>query len=35
VQAEAFVPDSIVRLGSRISGRDGVQTYEVHDKRVR
>lgn len=34
-KAEAFVPDSIVRLGSRISGRDGVQTYEVHDKRVR
>ncbi|KAG0592247.1 hypothetical protein KC19_1G236500 [Ceratodon purpureus] len=34
-KAEAFVPDSIVRLGSRMSGREGVQTYEVHDKRVR
>ena len=35
VQAEAFVPDSIVRVGSRQEGREGVQTYEVHDKRVR
>lgn len=35
LQGEAFVPDSIVRVGSRLSGREGVHTYEVHDKRVR
>ncbi|KAG0580270.1 hypothetical protein KC19_4G161900 [Ceratodon purpureus] len=34
-KVEAFVPDSIVRVGSRTSGRDGVQSFEVHDKRVR
>jgi hypothetical protein len=35
MQAEAFVPESIVRVGARMSGREGVQSYEVHDKRVR
>lgn len=34
-KAEAFVPDSTVRLGSRKGGREGVQCYEVHDERVR
>jgi predicted dehydrogenase len=34
-KGEAFVPESIVRLGARDSGREGVLTYEVHDKRVK
>ncbi len=35
MQGEAFVPESIVRIGARDSGRAGVLTYEVHDKRVK
>ena len=35
VQAEAFVPESVVRVGSRLHGRQGVQSHEVHDTRVR
>ncbi|KAH9557744.1 hypothetical protein CY35_07G100500 [Sphagnum magellanicum] len=34
-KGEAFVPESIVRIGARDSGRAGVLTYEVHDKRVK
>ncbi|KAH9557745.1 hypothetical protein CY35_07G100500 [Sphagnum magellanicum] len=34
-EGEAFVPESIVRIGARDSGRAGVLTYEVHDKRVK
>lgn len=34
-KGEAFVPDSIVRVGTRTSGRKGVQTLEIHDERIR
>jgi len=34
-KGEAFVPESIVRIGTRVGGREGVQTIEVHDKRVK
>jgi len=34
-KAEAFVPDSIVRIGARATGRSGVVSYEVHDRRVK
>lgn len=34
-KGEAFVPDSIVRIGTRTTGRNGVQTLEVHDERIR
>jgi myo-inositol 2-dehydrogenase/D-chiro-inositol 1-dehydrogenase len=34
-KVEAFLPQSIVRMGSRAGGRRGVVTEEVHDDRVR
>lgn len=34
-KGEAFVPESIVRIGTRARGRAGVQTTEVHDERVK
>ncbi len=33
-KAEAFLPSSTVRLGSRTDGRDGVRTEVVHDPEV-
>ncbi|XWS49121.1 hypothetical protein CRYUN_Cryun13aG0136500 [Craigia yunnanensis] len=32
---EAFVPESIVRFGSRADGRDGVQTLKAEDERIK
>ncbi|KAK1261930.1 hypothetical protein QJS04_geneDACA018453 [Acorus gramineus] len=34
-KGEAFVPESIVRLGTRAGGRDGVQTIIAEDKRIK
>ncbi|KAK8603589.1 hypothetical protein V6N13_096064 [Hibiscus sabdariffa] len=34
-KGEAFVPESIVRFGSRTDGRDGVQTLKAEDKRIK
>jgi myo-inositol 2-dehydrogenase/D-chiro-inositol 1-dehydrogenase len=34
-KVEAFLPQSIVRIGQRAAGRRGVHTDEVHDDRVR
>ncbi|KAL5718672.1 hypothetical protein ACHQM5_011550 [Ranunculus cassubicifolius] len=34
-KGEAFVPESIVRVGTRIEGRDGVQTEKAEDKRIK
>ena len=34
-QGEAFVPEGIVRLGTRAGGRDGVQTLHTMDHRVK
>lgn len=34
-QGEAFVPESIVRFGSRADGRDGVQTLKAEDERIK
>ncbi|XVF51769.1 hypothetical protein PTKIN_Ptkin04bG0211200 [Pterospermum kingtungense] len=34
-KGEAFVPESIVRLGSREDGRDGVQTLKAEDERIK
>ncbi|GLJ30575.1 hypothetical protein SUGI_0605450 [Cryptomeria japonica] len=34
-KAEAFVPESIVRIGTRNGGRAGIKTMEVHDDRVK
>lgn len=34
-KGEAFVPESIVRLGTRTGGRKGVETLEVHDERIK
>ncbi|KAE8077245.1 hypothetical protein FH972_015824 [Carpinus fangiana] len=34
-KGEAFVPESIVRFGSRVAGRDGVQTSKAEDKRIK
>lgn len=34
-QGEAFVPESIVRLGTRVDGRDGVQTLTTGDHRIK
>ncbi|XP_010264365.1 PREDICTED: uncharacterized protein LOC104602385 [Nelumbo nucifera] len=34
-KGEAFVPESIVRVGSRATGRDGVQTLKAEDKRIK
>ncbi|KAK6157960.1 hypothetical protein DH2020_005274 [Rehmannia glutinosa] len=34
-KGEAFVPESIVRLGSRVEGRDGVKTLKAEDARIK
>ncbi|MCO5552004.1 hypothetical protein L7F22_005512 [Adiantum nelumboides] len=34
-KVEAFVPESIVRFGTRAGGRRGVQQLEVHDDRIK
>ncbi|XP_058084659.1 uncharacterized protein LOC131232445 [Magnolia sinica] len=34
-KGEAFVPESIVRVGTRTAGRDGVQTFKAEDKRIK
>ncbi|GLT91084.1 hypothetical protein SLE2022_089910 [Rubroshorea leprosula] len=34
-KGEAFVPESIVRFGSREAGRDGVQTLKAEDERIK
>lgn len=34
-KGEAFVPESIVRVGTRTGGRRGVETLEVHDERIK
>jgi hypothetical protein len=35
LQGEAFVPESIVRFGARVAGRDGVQTSKAEDNRIK
>ncbi|KAF7133482.1 hypothetical protein RHSIM_Rhsim09G0000100 [Rhododendron simsii] len=32
---EAFVPESIVRLGNRLEGREGVKTVKAEDDRIK
>ncbi|KAH7285543.1 hypothetical protein KP509_33G032900 [Ceratopteris richardii] len=34
-KAEAFVPESVVRFGTRTNGREGVEQIEVHDDRIK
>jgi hypothetical protein len=34
-QGEAFVPESIVRVGMRKSGRDGVERIKADDGRIK
>ncbi|CAM6124410.1 unnamed protein product [Calypogeia fissa] len=34
-KGEAFVPDSVVRIGRRVDGREGVKTYECYDDRIK
>ncbi|GAV72827.1 GFO_IDH_MocA domain-containing protein/GFO_IDH_MocA_C domain-containing protein [Cephalotus follicularis] len=34
-KGEAFVPESIVRFGTRMGGRDGVQTLKAEDDRIK
>ncbi|XP_002530658.2 inositol 2-dehydrogenase 2 [Ricinus communis] len=34
-KGEAFVPENIVRLGTRVAGRDGVQTFKAEDGRIK
>ncbi|KAA8522213.1 hypothetical protein F0562_012886 [Nyssa sinensis] len=34
-KGEAFVPESIVRVGTRLKGRDGVQTLKAEDQRIK
>ncbi|PIN19343.1 Dimeric dihydrodiol dehydrogenase [Handroanthus impetiginosus] len=34
-KGEAFVPESIVRWGTRVEGRDGVKTLKAEDDRIR
>lgn len=34
-KGEAFVPESIVRLGTRVDGREGVQTLKAEDHRIK
>lgn len=34
-KGEAFVPESIVRIGTRSGERTGVKTLEIHDERIR
>jgi hypothetical protein len=35
LQGEAFVPESLVRFGTRVAGRDGVQTLKAEDRRIK
>lgn len=35
LQGEAFVPESIVRFGTREKGRDGVHTLKAEDNRIK
>ena len=35
LQGEAFVPESVVRFGTRVAGRDGVQTLKAEDDRIK
>lgn len=35
LQGEAFVPESIVRIGTREAGRAGVQTLKAADDRIK
>ncbi|XP_048320584.2 uncharacterized protein LOC107430275 [Ziziphus jujuba] len=34
-KGEAFVPESVVRVGTRVAGRDGVKTLKVEDDRIK
>ncbi|PIA50296.1 hypothetical protein AQUCO_01300796v1 [Aquilegia coerulea] len=34
-KGEAFVPESIIRVGTRAEGRDGVHTLKAEDKRIK
>lgn len=34
-KGEAFVPESIVRFGTRVGGRDGVRTIKAEDDRIK
>ncbi|KAK9668013.1 hypothetical protein RND81_13G028900 [Saponaria officinalis] len=34
-KGEAFVPEGIVRFGTRVAGRDGVQTFKTTDDRIK
>lgn len=34
-KGEAFVPEGIVKFGTRVAGRDGVQTIQTVDKRIK
>ncbi|KAI4372445.1 hypothetical protein MLD38_010675 [Melastoma candidum] len=34
-KGEAFVPESIVRVGTRVGGREGVQTLKAEDNRIK
>ncbi|KAM7271708.1 hypothetical protein ACFE04_030922 [Oxalis oulophora] len=34
-EGEAFVPESIVRFGTRLAGRDGVQTLKAEDDQIK
>eukprot|EP00258_Populus_trichocarpa_P036622 XP_024452641.1 uncharacterized protein LOC7471634 [Populus trichocarpa] len=34
-KGEAFVPESLVRFGTRVAGRDGVQTLKAEDRRIK
>ncbi|GMY29986.1 rhizopine catabolism protein moca [Fagus crenata] len=34
-KGEAFVPESVVRFGTRVAGRDGVQTLKAEDDRIK
>ncbi|CAI0418034.1 unnamed protein product [Linum tenue] len=35
VLGEAFVPENVVRFGSRVAGRDGVKTLIAEDERIK
>lgn len=34
-QGEAFVPENIIRWGTRVEGRDGVKTLKAEDDRIK
>lgn len=34
-KGEAFVPENIVRFGTRVSGRNGVETLKAEDHRIK